>query len=248
MRKFSVFFILIGLHCSPISSGFRGRLYIWDVGQGQWVTWAEESRCTHFDMGGEKAPLKHIQFLCGRKQNAVLITHADTDHIKFLGWGFRHLTNLCLASTPQEKLKPQKQWILKAKMCNSTHNSRTREIEFDTTNLKESNELSRVFLIKTQSRNILIPGDSVRRSEKRWLKQLTPFELLHPTSLVLGHHGSKTSTHHELLASFQNLNHGFCSARKRRYGHPHATVTKRVRRFGTPLICTEPWGHIRMDL
>lgn len=114
-RVILIFIIFSGVQ---ISSGRPSRLYIWDVGQGQWVTFAQTHSCTHFDMGGEYAPKKYIKKLCQNKFNYLYLSHADTDHIKFIYWSKKNLTSLCLMDLPREILSPKKKMAfdVRAKM------------------------------------------------------------------------------------------------------------------------------------
>src|ERR1043165_525124 len=105
---------------SPLQSGLPPRFYFWNVGQGQWLTWSDETRCLHFDMGGERAPLRRIRELCRYKTNVLYLSHSDEDHLRFIPWGVRSLPELCLHALPRENLSWSKQKILSAiSLCGS---------------------------------------------------------------------------------------------------------------------------------
>jgi len=107
-----------------------------------------------------------------------------------------------------------------------------------TKTVKQSNEFSRVFVIEGQ---ILAPGDSTHKEELLWAKTARSFPI---QLLILGHHGSKTSTSSTLLRNLPFAEQAIASCRKARYGHPHAEVLARLRQAGIAAISTEDWGSI----
>ena len=66
--------------------------------------------------------------------------------------------------------------------------------------------------------------------------------------LVVGHHGSRTSTSKELLESLTHLHAGLVSARAAKYGHPHNQVISQFAQQKTPLLTTEKWGHLIFEM
>ena len=106
---------------------------------------------------------------------------------------------------------------------------------------RKKNDSSKVI----QIRNLLVSGDSLKRQEKLWLQRIRlPLDIY-----ILGHHGSKTSNSDDLLNKISPyLKQCLNSARKQKYGHPHAVVTKRLEKHKCPLIGTQNWGHIRFRL
>lgn len=244
MIRGSFIFLFTLLSCSQVSDGHFSRLYIWNVGQGQWATLNLEKICIHFDMGGEKAPKEKINSLCKTKQNQLYLSHADTDHISFIYWSKRNLNKLCLQSLPRETLS-----LKKAKLISSLSRCQIglkliQELTLPKMLLKP-NDMSRVFLLKSKRGDILIPGDSTALAEKYWAN---PKALHKVRVLLIGHHGSKTSTSSELLKSLPSLLISINSARKKRYGHPHQSVVDRLQIKLTPLLKTESWGHLSIEI
>jgi competence protein ComEC len=92
--------------------------------------------------------------------------------------------------------------------------------------------------------DILIPGDSPQAQENIWRHQ--PW-ISQTRILLLGHHGSQTSTSQELLRALPRLKLGISSARWARYHHPHSAVELRLRKANVPLIRTEDWGNIWLE-
>ncbi|NJL24230.1 MAG: hydrolase [Calothrix sp. SM1_5_4] len=208
---------------------------IWNVGQGQWVTLAHEGKCWHFDSGGESAPWKSLISECREKPNLFTFSHWDWDHISFVSSARYRLPDNCLLKRPMGESSPRKAKIFSAfRPCevNAPFASWTNP------EAANSNAGSRVVLWK----ETLLPGDSTIHEEKTWSNRFSGLDKVR--ILVLGHHGSRTSTSRELLSKATGLKMAIASARERRYGHPHARVVKNLRDFHIPLLKTEDWGNI----
>jgi competence protein ComEC len=93
---------------------------------------------------------------------------------------------------------------------------------------------------------LLAPGDSPRDEEKKWIHHFAGLERVRV--LVLGHHGSRTSTSQDLLAKLSGVRVAIASARFRRYGHPHTEVVRELAQRKISLLRTEEWGTIHMRL
>jgi competence protein ComEC len=106
-----------------------------------------------------------------------------------------------------------------------------------------SNEASHVFEIQGVA---LVTGDSPKGNERIWSRRLARGDA--SPVLVLGHHGSRTSTSETLLQRLPRLVMAVASARKNRYGHPHPEVARLLRSRGIALLSTEVWGHLRFLL
>ncbi len=212
--------------------------FVWDVGQGLWTTHYSKGRCVHYDMGGEYAPLNEIIHLCQHSENIIHITHADKDHINFVKPFVKSVKNHCFANSPQQlhfKLKKKD-----LKKCRELANS---AIYVPTTKQKKAlNDTSQVFII---NETILNPGDSPKSREMRWAQKKS---LNRIAVLILGHHGSLTSTSPYLLKKLRQLKYTIASARKAKYGHPHGLIQIRLQKNKTPVISTNDWGSLVIEL
>jgi competence protein ComEC len=103
---------------------------------------------------------------------------------------------------------------------------------------KNTNESSKVFI----DQKILIPADSPVKQEKLWANEMTG--LINVEIIILGHHGSRTSTSTELLLKLKNIKMAMVSARYAKYKHPHLQVLNNLMEFGIPVLKTEDWGNI----
>ncbi len=243
-RIFVFLFIFLSSH--ECGKDFFSRWILWNVGQGQFFSLSLPSVCWHFDMGGEKISWNEIQSECGIKQNRLLLSHWDWDHISFIKQARRHLSQLCLDKAPAGPTPSafKENIFLGIELCSFKEHSWV-EINWKGLIKKKSNDWSRVFFDKEF--NILIPGDSPSKQEKFWSEQNSPL-ILRTRFLIVGHHGSQTSSSPFLLRHLPHLSMGLISSRKKRYGHPHLKTINNFKKIGVPLISTENWGNIVIPL
>ena len=232
--------LLISFSGTPVRQDSPGKyMVIWNVGQGQWATAVTPDRCLHFDLGGEFFPLKKISQTCGRKKNQAFLSHADWDHLsalKKLKSG-RILPKFCIAQMPKVIASKQKNILLNF-FPNCAHKLVSPEVQiYQSHSTKSANDASNVFGYD----KFLLPGDSTRSQEILW-KDLAWASK--SKVLVLGHHGSNTSTSPELLAQLQDLKWAISSARWARYHHPSSQVVSLLRKSRVPMLKTEDWGNI----
>lgn len=227
---------LIFLSASPLKNqSFRHLLVVWNTGQGQWVSVINPNDCLHFDVGGEIFPWKKLADLCGKKENKLFLSHWDWDHIgalaKWPPWP------TCLALSPIGTSSPRKMNLLKKfKLCQES------DVPHWTPALsKDSNSESHVVSYE----RFLIPGDSPKTQERIWKNQSWVSQ---SQVLILGHHGSRTSTSNELLERLPHLRMAIASARWRKYHHPHPETVALLNQHHIPVISTEDWGSIWFEL
>lgn len=204
----------------------------WNIGQGQWVTHALFSECIHYDIGGESLTspkiLISVYKLCATKKNTLFLSHSDLDHRFFLKWAKKNL-NLTLSDdinvTPQANTKVNNRKLI----FNGQFSSKNRNLS------------SKVFSIN----GFLFPGDSTTKAEKIWSQHPA---LKNIKVLLLGHHGSRTSTSQKLLAELPSLQQAVVQARFKKYKHPHEEVLIRLKQKKIPLLQTEKWGTLQFNL
>ena len=238
--KTTALIILLSWPSHEISSQEWSHFILWNVGQGQWATFSTPSQCIHFDIGGERVCWTCIQKECQNKDNFLLISHGDWDHISFAYQAQRRLKNLCLKNRPT-LLKKRQNFFKNFPKCQKNP---LKKINFHFQPpfpKKKANDNSHIFGIN----HFLIPGDSTDKMEKIWLHRLPPSRY---KTLILGHHGSRTSTSTELLNALPHLKLAITSSRKKKYGHPHHSVKSRLSRYKVPLISTEHWGTIKLQI
>ncbi len=244
VSKFLFFIIFI---LSPtLNEGRLNRFVVWNVGQGLTTTLVTSSACLHFDMGGEISPLINIYTVCRHLKNRVYFSHWDWDHIGFSKMAFQKLPSLCVAKLPGGLPSRSKEALMsRFPLCTGADLNLIQELTNPKllATAKNSNNASRVL---TAFSKIILPGDSTNSQEKIWSARLP----LYMTSavLVLGHHGSKTSTSETLLNRLHHVRMAIASARKNRYGHPHQETLLRLKLHKVPTLSTENWGSISLEL
>lgn len=218
---------------------------VWNVGQGLWQTWVTSTSCFHFDMGGEFSPLSRIRQTCGKKINQVVYSHWDWDHINQTQKARRVIPNLCVALSPSGPSNERKQKFINVPKCRVSTIQRTQFYDLEDplsqriATKKSPNFLSRVAIV---DHRVLMTGDSTSGAEKIWSAKISDINSI--KILILGHHGSRTSTSQRLLEKLRHLTMAVASARKARYSHPHPLIVKRLKDHQIPLLLTEEWGNL----
>lgn len=220
-------------------------LIVWNVGQGSWATLKSPTLCQHFDIGGERAPLRLIRATCADRLNEVYYSHWDWDHLGLTPEALRALPDLCIEARPGGPAPSRAKLHVIDGVPGCAARPLARELETSSTSsrthLRNANEFSRVFF----EDGVLFPGDSPNREERLWARSPG---LSRARILIAGHHGSRTSTSEALLRRLPNLQMIAASARKDRYGHPHREMLARARRALVPVLTTEDWGSLHFEL
>ena len=100
---------------------------------------------------------KLIMRYCYNKENSVILSHGDWDHISFITQARYKLRKLCLHKWPKEKLSSSKKKTLTPiPKCHKSLPANIFEIHCPQKS-KRPNYLSRVYIVNNK---ILIPGDS----------------------------------------------------------------------------------------
>jgi competence protein ComEC len=234
-----IFLILFFKMSIAESPNYIHHWVIWNVGQGQWITEVKNESCTHFDFGGEISALKKIKPLynqnCRYKINKLYLSHADWDHYAFYNFIIKNNIKTCWKLKPREALKKLN---IDAPYCTERTINNPIEILFYDQTSRYRNETSTVLLVK----DFLIPGDSPTKQEKKWIKNIPEQNTI--KFLVLGHHGSRTSTSQQLLKQLPLLKMAFVTSRFKKYGHPHADVVRRLKDHHLTPVKTESWGTV----
>lgn len=232
--------LTIVLISQPISRENSDSFIVWNVGQGAWSTYVTNESCDHFDLGGEFFPILKIRNVCGNKLNRIYLTHWDQDHVGFIKAARGFLNPICLAARPLGHSSSRKQALIKdVRSCPGIAKNWAPPIQTG----KSTNELSQFFSMG----DALITGDGPKSEETLFLSK-KPFTIDSIRILLLGHHGSRTSTSTSLLQALPHLQMAVVSARKLRYGHPHIETIMRVKSRHLPMINTEDWGNIQFSV
>lgn len=231
----SLFIFLFMLSPCPISMPLLPHLIVWNVGQGSWLTLDQQDICVHIDMGGTH---KNLPAPCPSKANSLFITHYDLDHIS-MARSQAQKAHLCLMDTVPTSVSPRKlQMLSPIPQCQGTPHSAVQRLY--RARFKKRNE-SHAYVV---AKSFLVTGDSDKNIEHLWANTNLP----HIHYLLLGHHGSRTSTSEQLLSYLPRLRMAFVSALKKKYGHPHHEVMEKLKKRRIPVIMTEEFGNIAIEL
>ncbi len=238
--------LLLGVPNTSACGNFHldEQFIVWNVGQGQWTSEVHNNFCLHFDLGGERNVSYEVLRFCRNKMNYLHLSHWDWDHISYAA-KFAALTpQVCLFRRPTGPSSTEKMNLIEQiPLCNTEQLHEVAEwtLALHTPSKAkkgDSNSLSEVMYSKAFK--IVIPGDSPKTQEKFWAEKAPARSL----GLVLGHHGSRTSTSLQLLEQMSHLQWAVSTARKKRYGHPHTEVVALLKKEKVPLLRTEDWGHL----
>jgi len=240
--KLLIVFLLIILKMAEAHAPYYENYWIvWNIGQGQWVTHVLSDECLHYDAGGEPGTFKHIRTSlvanCARKNNKLLLSHWDMDHFLHIPQLAKTVPRLCWRFKPTygiTKASVKKILAINIKICSDSDLT-----PFWTPTIsRTTNESSAVFI----SQDVLLPGDSPTTQEKFWAQNHA--ELFGVKVLILGHHGSRSSTGLDLLNQLPHLKWAIASSRWVKYRHPHTQTLRRLFDNNTPVLRTEDWGNI----
>ncbi len=245
------------------NNSYQSQFLVWNIGQGQWVTYIKPSHCVHFDVGGEwLPPTKKLTSFCGGKTNIIALSHIDKDHIRFSSKVKTLFLNTCFMEQDFSVLNigPKKQrQINKLKPhCQSNINDlnmsskkKLKQNLLKTLNKptseyspKKANSWNQVFL----HNGFLFPGDSTKKSTSKWTSKNKALISSKTNWAMAIHHGSHTNISQ---AYWKQLNPNmslFVSSRKNRYGHPHKKWTQSAKKHHINYLRTEDWGHIQVLL
>ena len=208
------------------------------MGQGSWLTWLEGPSCVHVDIGGELFPHDVLR-LCGDRENIIYLTHLDWDHISFAKRFYQQAPSTCVVPNFQSQKGKAKVFLSRLPRCPPLKTLRVQSL-YQPKRFINANQASTFYSVNNK---VLITGDAPQSEERNWVR-INPSIM---DILILGHHGSHTSTSKELLQRVRPKL-SIASARKEKFGHPHKKTRELLKQFKVPLLTTQSWGHIYLDL
>ncbi len=187
----------------------------------------------------------------------MVLTHPDADHLNGLFAAIEAAPPRVLAHAAGEDHPDLRRLLTRAAALGASplpiHPGRTERLELDGVlveltlpDLPDASDNDRSVLVTlTHDRSrVLLPGDAEAAAESWWAHH----DARPVTLLKAPHHGSATSSGHDLLdAARPTLAVASCGWRNR-HGHPHPDVLERYRERGIPLLRTDTQGLVRVDL
>lgn len=224
------------------------RVMVWDVGQGLSILLQTKQQNILYDTGPEtnaETVLLNLKALGVRHLDALILSHDHQDHDA--GW---------LAVT--QAMKPKRTWAgvpsayqsaESIDYCAAGGSWRVDDVYFEwlTPEVAQTgNDASCVLRVIAGKQAMLITGDLMAQGEDKLVFDYG--DDLFSQVLILGHHGSHSSSTADFLNHVRPKLAVASSGYGNRYGHPHADVVARVAQAGSRLYRTDLSGALRLDL
>ena len=249
------------------------KLIVFDVGQGLAVygsdyqsnddstqyTWLYDTGAK-FRSGfslGDAVVAKNILGFNGQALDLLFISHSDNDHAGGEAGLRRKITaNLTYAGQPNKPhhthCHGNEGWMpfantkgSEGQILEKEHGSRWRIFNYNLPNASDNNQ-SCIVQVEMAGKRILLPGDIDKKAEKRLIA--TYGKELKSDILIVGHHGSKSSSTEEWIVQVAPQIAVVSSGFKNRYHHPHASVLTRFSHHSIPIYNTAEAGAIEINL
>lgn len=231
------------------------RMMVLDVGQGQCILLQSKGKTYVIDCGGDsdtKAADLAAETLLSmgiNRVDGVIVTHYDRDHAGGVG----HLLSRIKADAVFVPDAEDEEGILGGILpfCEETccYVGEDLELEWNNSRMiiysplvaKSDNESGLSVLFDGENCDILITGDMSTLGEMLLVKQKLIPEV---TAIVVGHHGSNTSTGDMLLAAVKPEYAFISVGADNYYGHPSDKVLTRLEAYGCTVYRTDLNGTI----
>lgn len=236
-----------------------------DVGQGQAVALAGPGGCVLVDAGGGRRfdpgvsiVVPFLRRHCGRRLEALILSHDDLDHAGGAVAVLRELEvgRLWIGAGGHQGFRTRELIDLARsrgavpRIANRGGTLREAGIPLHflgpppRTSCAGRNDGSLVVMAGRKPARILIPGDLERCGER---ELLTIRDSLRAEGLVLAHHGSRNSSGPELLRRVRPVVAVASAGDRNRFGHPHPEVLERLAGLGARVWRTDRDGQVRLS-
>ncbi|MCO6503879.1 MAG: DNA internalization-related competence protein ComEC/Rec2 [Snodgrassella sp.] len=227
----------------------EARVTIWDIGQGLAVSISTARHDLLFDTGTDYAAksilLPNLQAIGIKRLDTLVLSHNDADHD-----GGAELVKAKLR--PQQILAGQAgAYPFAVKHCQAGINWQWDGVWFEFLNQPvnaqaKKNDQSCVLRVVSAGKSVLITGDLAKRGERKLVAAYG--DKLYSQILLLGHHGSRTSSDAEFIRvvrpDYAIASTGFAN----RYNHPHLQVQELIKKENISFLRTDRMGGIETTL
>lgn len=247
------FLILIIIFLVPRDND-GSKMIVLDVGQGLAVYGVENNFSWLYDTGaqfrsgfslGDAVVAKNILAIDADKLDLLFVSHSDNDHAGGEeGLRRRIIPRVTYAGQPKKEQHKECHGLAGWHELGSGKNRwRIFNYKLDTSS---DNNQSCIVQIEMAGKRILLPGDIDIKAEAHLLEVYG--EQLKSDVLIVGHHGSKTSSSREWLVQVDPDLAIVSSGFKNRYHHPHWSIVKRFKQLSIPFYNTAESGAIEIEL
>lgn len=259
-RQFAWLPLLALLWPQPMLREGQLRLSIIDVGQGLAIHAQTAKHQLLFDTGaafnddggaGQRIILPYLRWAQVRALDALVFSHDDNDHT---GGGAAIMRALPVAQVWGDWPSQLAAWSLPDRppqqACRRGQHWHWDGVEFEFLwpdaefLLARDNERSCVLRIRAQGFSVLIPADLEAQGE---LTLLAVAPDVRADLLILGHHGSKTSSTEAWLDAVAPREVIATVGYRNRFRHPHVSVQQRVINRGLSLHRSDASGLLRYE-
>lgn len=254
-RLLTPLFVLAIVCRWPMLAKGEVQLSIIDVGQGLSVLVQTKHHALLYDTGananaGERIINPYLAWLQLRRLDTLMISHNDKDHTggaDALLAQFTPKQVMYSASPEGYQLAPS----IPQRLCYAGQQWHWDEVHFQVlspivgVNYDKDNNRSCVLRVSGQGFSVLLTGDIEAPAEKILVKQATH---LQSDILVLGHHGSKTSSTPEFLAQVKAQLAIVSAGYRNQFNHPSPPVIQRLIQSQTVIDNTIDHGTLRYHL
>ena len=220
----------------------QARIMVFDVGQGLSIWVQTANKHLLFDTGTAGAAqmqvLPSLRAAGIRQLDALVLSHHDDDHD-----GGAPLIQKMLS--PKQLWAGQAEFYPSALSCQHAQSWQWDGVHFEFLAVpqfagQKDNDFSCVLRVVVGEAAFLVTGDLGSKSEQMLLQHYG--DSLYSQVLVLGHHGSKHSSHYGFLSMvaprYALASSGFANA----YRHPAQEVQQRLQQQNIPLLRTDHHG------
>ncbi len=241
--------LLVLLYQPDTLKSNEAKITVLDVGQGSSMLVQTREHSLLFDTGLGGANwivLPNLRAQRIRQLDALVLSHNDADHDSGLAEIARAYpkTQIYAGQTDAYPDYPSIQY------CQGGQQWVWDGVVFQWLTLepfsKNNNDMSCVLKITAHNQTLLITGDLSRRGEKKLIAQHKA--ILNSNILILGHHGSKTSSSAEFLQAVQPMYVVASSGFANRFAHPDPSVLARVKQQGATVFRTDQQGAVQIQM
>ncbi|MCF7202279.1 DNA internalization-related competence protein ComEC/Rec2 [Pseudomonas oligotrophica] len=252
LRLLGVVLLLpLGFAAAPRPEVGEAQVRVLDVGQGLSVLVLTRHHALLYDAGprhgtfdlGERVVAPSLRRLGAARLDMLLLSHADSDHAGGAAAVLRAIpTRRVVSGEPGRLALPA------VEACAAGEHWQWDGVDFrlwQWSQADDGNAASCVLAVEAGGERLLLSGDLDSRGEQALLDSGLPVA---SQWLLLGHHGSRTSSSPAFLAAVAPHAAVVSRSRHNPFGHPHETVLRRLDEAGIVLYDTALDGALRIDL
>jgi competence protein ComEC len=256
------FFPLVFMSPTALLLG-EAKVALLDVGQGLATVVQTQNHVLVFDAGprfssgfntGEAVVAPYLLAQGRRRIDTLIVSHGDNDHIGGVPALLKSLPVQQLLSSELQKIKLNGHTEIDVQPCEAGQQWQWDGVQFAMLNPtgrrhrggRRVNNRSCVLRVQAGSQSVLLTGDIEQAAEREMVERLAAD--LKSDVLVVPHHGSKTSSSLEFVATVSPEFALFPVGYRNRYGFPKAQIVQRYRNRRVQLFDTASHGAIELQL